>query len=751
VSTTYTETEGEESAGPSASIPPYVEKRIQRGRARMKKRSALRRLFYRFWRGETYWDVNDKGILVSQSTITTRQGGKPPHRIRNRYPFIAMIIGAKVSAATQRTPGYEVIPSTTEPGDAQAAALSEKVSLFGYDKWRLRRARVKAVEHALVGGEGFFYPYFDNTIGPYIDVTDPKTGESSTVGQGDVAVKVLSGNEVYWEEGVDFDVSRWHAIEQALPVDVVKEMSGYIAGELAPNATDSESPADAKENLVVVTEYFERPCPDYREGRKLTFANKRQIFPEEAYPLRDHEDNVVDEPVPVRISYIVECDDRDRGLVELLVDLQRTIQDCWNKLLEWKNRCLNPQMTAPRGANMARRDDTPGATWLYNAVAGLKPEWERPPAIPRELFMILDKALEHMRAIAADVDVQPDPRLTSETAQTAVQQAQMRWGTFLGDLAEADSHVMRRCLWLVQRHYTEPRLIKIQGLFGPDLTVGFLGADLLGQADVRVSKESLETRSREAVQQETLLFADRGWISPQAAMAVIQGGVAENLWKAWLFDVGRANTVIQTIKRGPEALFALPDRPAYPGEEPPVDPNTGAADQGGPQRGGARARLHAAAVRQRRHSHRGLRDVDEDDRVGPAAGADAARRDDLLPGAAQPQAKARARRRDRAGCEGEGARRGQRRQAAAGVTDARPAPARAGRRATFVRGAPMAGYPRKPALGSGKRFAALEQSLAGRAGVSDPRALAAAIGRKKYGSGHFAQLSAKGRKRHHKS
>jgi hypothetical protein len=63
----------------------------------------------------------------------------------------------------------------------------------------------------------------------------------------------------------------------------------------------------------------------------------------------------------------------------------------------------------------------------------------------------------------------------------------------------------------------------------------------------------------------------------------------------------------------------------------------------------------------------------------------------------------------------------------------------------------MAGYPRKPALGSGKRFAALEQSLAGRAGVSDPRALAAAIGRKKYGSGHFAQLSAKGRKRHHKS
>jgi hypothetical protein len=559
-------------AGDALGIPPRVQRRIDRGSKRMRKHSALRRLFYKFWRGETYWDVDDKGILVSQSTVAVAGGGKgkPPHRIRNRYPFIAMIVGAKVSAATQRTPGYEVLPSTTEPGDAQAAALSEKVSLFGYDKWRLRRARVKWIEHAFVGGEGFMVAYWDDTVGPYIP--DPAT-DGSLIGQGEVAVKVFSGNECYWEEGVDFDDSRWHAIEQARPIDVVREAPGFLGGELTADATDSESPTDAKENLVIVTEYFERPCPDYPEGRKLTFANKRQIFAEETYPLRDHEDKVVDEPVPVRISYIVECDDRDRGLVEMLVDLQRTLQDCWNKLLEWKNRCLNPQMTAPRGSNMARRDDQPGATWFYNAVAGLKPEWERPPQVPAELFTMLDKALEHMRALSADVDVQPDPRLTTETAQTAVTQAKLRWDTFLGDLAEADSRVMRRCLYLVQRFYTEPRLVKVQGLFGPDLTVGFLGADLLGQADVRVSKQSLETRDRDSIIKETLLFADRGWISPQAAMGVIQGGVADNLWKAWIFDVGRANQVIQTIKRGPGELFALPDRPAYPGEQPPLAPD----------------------------------------------------------------------------------------------------------------------------------------------------------------------------------
>jgi len=49
----------------------------------------------------------------------------------------------------------------------------------------------------------------------------------------------------------------------------------------------------------------------------------------------------------------------------------------------------------------------------------------------------------------------------------------------------------------------------------------------------------------------------------------------------------------------------------------------------------------------------------------------------------------------------------------------------------------------KAPLGSGGRFAALKKSLSGRKGVKDPGALAAAIGRKKYGKKRFASLSKK--------
>lgn len=51
----------------------------------------------------------------------------------------------------------------------------------------------------------------------------------------------------------------------------------------------------------------------------------------------------------------------------------------------------------------------------------------------------------------------------------------------------------------------------------------------------------------------------------------------------------------------------------------------------------------------------------------------------------------------------------------------------------------------KPPLGSGERFAALEEKLSNQPGITDPGALAASIGRKKYGPVKFSGLAAKGK------
>lgn len=56
------------------------------------------------------------------------------------------------------------------------------------------------------------------------------------------------------------------------------------------------------------------------------------------------------------------------------------------------------------------------------------------------------------------------------------------------------------------------------------------------------------------------------------------------------------------------------------------------------------------------------------------------------------------------------------------------------------------GRGRKPPLGSGQRFKALKGKLASR-GARNPGALAAYIGRKKYGKKKMAKMSAKGRRK----
>jgi len=51
----------------------------------------------------------------------------------------------------------------------------------------------------------------------------------------------------------------------------------------------------------------------------------------------------------------------------------------------------------------------------------------------------------------------------------------------------------------------------------------------------------------------------------------------------------------------------------------------------------------------------------------------------------------------------------------------------------------------KAPLGEGGRFAALEKSLSSKEGIKNPAALAASIGRKKYGAKKMAKWSAAGK------
>jgi hypothetical protein len=566
--------------------PGDVKAKLDRGRKAMLRDAPKRRLCMRFRRGDTYWYIDDKNFLNVQSTVTSASGaGKPPHRIRNKYDFIGPIVDAKVSAATRRIPSYETTPATTDPNAIGGAKLAEKVALYGYDKWRMSIVKEKVVDLAIGGGGvGYALPYFDPNVGPYTLV------DGQWVGRGEVKVLVLSGNQVYSEPGCDFEYSKWYAIERARPMDEVREIPGYTAATLSADASTSDIPTDRQtsDNLVMVTEYFERPCPRWPQGRTMVFAggkpivDYRRIDPTSQYtwgpyPLVDTDGQILDEPLIHRLVYRHDPDtDTDLGLTWLLVDFQRTVQDCYNKLLEWKNRCLNPQMKAPVNSLIDRPSDEPGSVRYYRwqGPGSPEPEWENVPSGWAEpLFRILNQAVTDMRSVSADEDFNADPNVAAATIGAVNVQAQSRWEKFMTRVEEWDSRVMRHCLLLVARHYTEPRLLSIRGRWGqPQRIPDFLGDDLFGQTDIRVTPGSTTAKSRQQIQQELAWIQANwpGYLTPEVAIAALHNGTAEDLIRSADLDMSRVNGVIQDIIDG-----TVLDRPEWPQQIQVTDPQTG--------------------------------------------------------------------------------------------------------------------------------------------------------------------------------
>jgi hypothetical protein len=525
-------------------LEPKVDDRIRRGRTEMMKDAPLRELCERFWDSDQYSYQGKGGVLFRQDTVTTATGGKPPHRIRKVYNHIKPLVAAKVSAATQRVPSYEVVQTTSDHRDYAAARLAERVAVYLYDEVGVRRATTKLVTNALVQREGFLMPYFDPNVGPYAAME--KDDKIEMVGMGKIKLLSLTRSEVMWEPSCDFDESAWWAIERERLIEDVEKTPGFYGGKLSADTKDGGK------DMVVETVYLERPCPEYPDGRRITVANGLVICPEEDFPVRNHKGEVEDRCPLHRLSYTVNPNGDDRGLVESLIEPQQTVNDCMNKLLEWKNRCLMPQMLAPRGSNITRPDDVPGAIKYYNPVSGQKPEWERPPAVPRELFEIRNLALQDMRILAASVDVQPEPDLAARTANAAIEQAMLGWQSFLGDLAEVHAHVAGDMLTLASLHYTDERLIELRGQYSWEALEDFKGQDLRGQTSVRVRPGTLESKGRTGTVEDLTFMTTSypGSISAEAAWSALQSGADHGLLKSYENHVARAWRRVEELRKG---------------------------------------------------------------------------------------------------------------------------------------------------------------------------------------------------------
>lgn len=558
---------------PGVAPPPSVTDRVDRGRERMRRDASFLEMCWRFWRGDTYcWLDSKSQIHFSPTSTSVKGGGKEPHRVRQSLSILQPIVRHEVSAATQRVPGYEISPSSMDPDDQSAASLAKRVSFYLYDHCNIRRVTQQVVTYSVVADMGFAWPYWD-----------------AYKGKGDICIKTFGLNECYWEPGIRFEDSLWHCVEQGMTTQDAMSIDGYLGGTVVPDAGSSvyseRNRMDLQRTLVTVTEYLERPSKAFPEGRWLTLANGRVIAGVREDGFRPYP-STGDDPCIIPLSYVEDPDsDRNQGLVRHMLDLVRTAQDSWSKALEWKNRALNPQWSVPVGSMKGRRTDAPGALNFFVPVGGMRPEPEKVPPIPRELFEIIDRAQALAGGIAAQNEI-PNQVEAGKAIQALIERDATARQAFLSSLAEFHSRLMRRCLELAQEYYTDAQTLAIRGHSGWEPIKDFKGAKLRDQIDVRVSAGSLVPMTREAIQGKiaTIVQLFPGYLSPEAAITAMENGTGEEIIQDYENHVARANRIIQRVKDG--TLMEMPMVPNPRGMQPAapqMDPATGMMTQPAPE------------------------------------------------------------------------------------------------------------------------------------------------------------------------
>lgn len=579
-------------------IPKDVEAKLKRGRDGLSEVQARRLLGIEFANGNHFSELNKDGTaVVNLSTTAVALGGeKPDHRVRRSHDIISPMLQRKISAATQREPDWESTAATPDAEDYAASRIALRLAKAGYPLWGFPTAEAKGLWWAMVTEEAFGRANWNSNVGPFEDVSlhpeadyeDPETGERPYEGQpdpekpvwrgrGEIGITVYSGLEVIWEPGVDFEDARWYAVEHARSLEEVEDEEGFIQvpGEKlradAKSAAEGRSVAREKKgsNLVMVTEYFERPCRKYPKGRWATYANGRKIFPDDDYPMVDAEGNVVDTPCLRRLIYDVDASsDRAKGLVQKIIDTVRSYDQAINKQSEYSQIGLVAQLLAAEGVLLTDPTDEPGLVLEYDRTlaAGDKPEWRENITFPSELFEMEDRAKARFTDITFDQDVPPQVESGKAIGQvTELNRA--AWQRFLDDFDRWRSQLMSDCLVIAQHKYGSDRVLKFRGTTGWEAVGDFEGADLRNQTDVQIRSSATQSMTRPQIEQRIMQLAQQygNVFPPEVVIEALNSATPEKLIQGYEEDVGRAHRVIEQLRNG--TFMNQPDRPALPGEE----------------------------------------------------------------------------------------------------------------------------------------------------------------------------------------
>lgn len=472
--------------------------------------------------------------------LETREGTtKPRWRIRQTRNRVTKAVTRKASRYAARTPPWEVTPISLDPEAVDGSRFAEKALLAKYHELDLHGMAMDTFKYSFETGAGITWPFWDEDTGEFV-VDD----EGNILRTGEIRTEVLHLGEVTWQPGRQFYDARFHVVRKAQNVAEVNAKYGLQEKPNATAAPYETRRGQERGDLIYVQHYLERPSRKHIRGRYLVLIGERVVH-DGPYPID------VDECVLQWVPYVTRRHrERPMGMVEQLLDIQRTINRTVSQIIAYKNLVLVPQVIAAKGSidKTKAMTDEPGA--IVEHRQGTAPQWRDMPEMPQSFFATLDQAISDWNYITGESELPND--IESGSVVAGIEQHDESGNADFGvRVANWWSRLGMAHLRLMAKHYTEPRMLQVQGRYSVEMVSDFMGAMLHGWSKVYVAPGAIEPRSRLQQQGIIMNLVDRGLVPHEQAIMALNAGTADVLIDAYELNVDKQKREIgQLVQMG---------------------------------------------------------------------------------------------------------------------------------------------------------------------------------------------------------
>lgn len=406
----------------------------------------------------------------------------------------------------------------------------------------------KLFSYMLTLGRGYLKPYFNPTASAKVMLGD--TINEFQVGA--VETEVIHLFDLFVDP-----MKQWIIQQKILSVDTIKDLYDVeiepenigmtdVEKQLMSLLETGQSMEEKYENAVRVYEMWQVPDTKYPEGRLVITTEKKQIF-----------ESILPEEYKGKLPFFkfdyldVMMSGYPQGMVEQLISLQEEYNFTISRLAEYK-KWFAGKLKVPKNCKLETRyDDEVGQIIRYDAAFG-EPHFETPPNPPNFLIEEIERIRRDMEDISAVHDTSmgriPSQAKSGIAIENLSELDNSQLSPVLMGIEQQLAFFCETVLDIVEKRYTEPRLIGITGEEMAQEVKTFRGEQVKGNRRISISLGSSLPTSRKARQEQIMLLAERGYISREKALELMEFGDVEGVFHS--IDESQAKTENRQMLQG---------------------------------------------------------------------------------------------------------------------------------------------------------------------------------------------------------